>query len=231
MAGIVQGITAWSLSRLQTYEDCPFKAKLSYVDKMPYTRGPAQIRGDEIHKEAEAYLLGKKRKLPLSLRNYEVDFVRCRGAAKDPDAELMVEQQWGLKTDWTETSWFGKDTWGRVISDMVIIHDGHIKIVDHKTGKAYPDKHEEQLRLYGAAALSRYPDLETANGEIWYLDHDQKTIPKLSIEFTRKDVPPIRKDFERRIRPMLNDKKFAPRPGPGCRWCDYSKSKGGPCRY
>jgi len=231
MAGIVRQITQWSLSRLQTYEQCPFKAKCAYIDKIPYVRGPAQIRGDEIHKEAEAFLIGKKRKLPPSLKNYEEDFLRCRAAAKDPEAELFVEQQWGFRVDWSPTTWFGKDVWGRMIADMVIVHGGHVKIEDHKTGKAYPDKHAEQLEINAIVGLHRFPEAQTASGHIWYLDIPKVEQPELTLEFSRSDLPKLEKKYVNRVRPMLADKKFAPRPGWYCKWCDYAKAKGGPCRY
>lgn len=230
MAGIVRQITQWSLSRLQTYEQCPAKAKFSYIDKIPYVRGPAQIRGDEIHKEAQAYLEGKKRTLPLSLRNYEREFIVCRGAGKDPDAELFVEQQWGFLSNWEPTEWFGKQLWGRMIADMVIVHDGHVKVEDHKTGKPY-DTHVEQLEINAIVSLHRFPECKTANGEVWYLDHSQADVPKLTAEFSRADLPKLEKKWENRVKPLLADKKFAPRPGWYCKFCDYAKAKGGPCRF
>jgi hypothetical protein len=230
MAGIVKQITAWSLSRLQTYEQCPAKAKFSYIDKIPYVRGPAQLRGEEIHKEAQAFLEGKLRKLPPSLRNYEEDFVRCRAAGKDPEAQLFVEQQWGFDARWQPTGWFGKDTWGRMIADMVIVHGGHVKVEDHKTGKHY-DNHVEQLEINAVVGLHRFPEAQTASGHIWYLDHPKTVVPELTLEFSRADLPRLEKKYERRVKPMLADKRFAPRPGPQCRWCDYQKAKGGPCRF
>lgn len=230
MAGNAQQITAWSLSRLQTYEECPFKAYCSYILKMPYTKGPAQIRGDAIHKMAEAFLKGEARALKPELKNYEVEFKRCKSAGKDPEAELLVEQQWGLNNQWKPTGWFGSDTWCRVISDMVIVHDGHVKMVDHKTGKPY-EKHVEQLELYAIAAFNRFPEAETANGEIWYLDHKQADVPPLNMEFDRSQLAKLEVRWAKRAKPMLADKKFAPRPGPQCRWCSYKKSDGGPCKY
>jgi len=230
MAGIVKQITQWSLSRLQTYEQCPAKAKFAYIDKIPYVRGPAQIRGDEIHKEAEAFLTGRLRKLPDSLKHYEVEFRRCREANKDPEAQLFVEQQWGFRVDWSPTEWFGKDVWGRMIADMVIVHDGHVKVEDHKTGKHY-DNHDEQLEINAVVALHRFPECETASGHIWYLDHPQSELPELTVEFSRADLPRLERKYERRVKPMLADKRFAPRPGWYCKFCDYSKGKGGPCRF
>ncbi len=230
MAGIAKQITAWSLSRLQTYEECPAKAKFSYIDKIPYVRGPAQIRGEAIHKIAEEFLIGKSRTLKPELKNYEAEFKLCRSAGKDPDAVLEVEQQWGLTANWEPTSWFGKDTWCRVILDMSIYHDTHLKMVDHKTGRSYP-KHHEQMDLYAIAGFHRFPEAESVSGEMWYLDQHQSEVPPLKIEFTRADLPRLEKSWERRAKPLLADKRFAPRPGPACRWCDYQKGKGGPCRY
>ena len=230
MAGVVKQITQWSLSRLQTYEQCPAKAKFAYIDKIPYVRGPAQIRGDEIHKKAEAYLTGRLSKLPSELKNYEVEFKRCRAAGKDPEAQLFVEQQWGFKVDWSPTEWFGKDVWGRMIADMVIVHDGHVKVEDHKTGKHY-DNHNEQLEINAIVSLHRFPECETASGHIWYLDQPQVEVPELTLEFSRADLPKLEKKYERRVKPMLADKRFAPRPGWYCKFCNYSKGKGGPCRF
>lgn len=230
MAGVRQ-ITQWSLSRLQTYEQCPFKAKCAYIDKIPYVRGPAQIRGEEIHKKAQAFLEGKLRSLPKELQFYKDEFKRCRGAGTDPEAQLFVEQQWGFKPDWSPTDWFAKDLWGRMIADMVIVHDGHAKVQDHKTGNQYLDKHIEQLEINCVVALHRFPECETANGEIWYLDHPQSEIPLLSLEYNRSDLKKLQRKWEGRVKPLLADKKFAPRPGWYCKRCDYSKAKGGPCRY
>ncbi len=230
MAGIAPQITAWSLSRLQTYEDCPYKAYCSYILKIPYVRGPAQIRGEAIHKMAEDYLTGKTRTLKAELANYTEEFKRCRGAAKDPDAIMDVEQQWGLDRNWQPTSWFGKDTWCRVVLDLSIYHDTHLKMVDHKTGRAY-DKHPEQMEIYAIAGFNRFPEALTVSGEMWYLDQPQTVVPPLNIEFTRDDLPGLEKKWERRAKPLLSDKRFAPKPGPQCRWCDYQKAKGGPCKY
>lgn len=230
MAGLVKQITSWSYSRLQTYEQCPLKAKFSYIDKIPYERGPAQIRGSEIHKMGEDFVMGKSRSLKPELKNYAEEFKVAKSATKDKEAEVFVEQQWGLRQDWEPTSWFGKDTWCRVIVDLGIYHDGHIKLVDHKTGKPYAN-HKEQLELYAIAGFHKFPDAITANGEMWYLDQPQSEVPRLNVEFDRADLPKLEKHWANRAKPLLADKRFAPRPGGHCRWCDYSKGKGGPCKY
>lgn len=230
MAGIPKQITAWSYSRLQTYEACPYKAKLSYIDKVPTKQGPAMARGSEIHKKAEDFIMGKLPRLPKELVNYKDDFAKAKKAAKDSEVEVFVEQQWGLARDWSETSWFGRDTWGRVVVDYGVHYDDFIRLVDHKTGKQY-ENHREQLEPYAIAGLHRFPNAEAVSAEMWYLDHDQATIPKLEIEFTRSDLPKLEKKWEAKIKPMLADKRFAPRPGSACRFCDFSAAKGGPCRF
>jgi hypothetical protein len=242
MAGIAQQITAWSYSRIQTYEECPAKAKFSYIDKIPYKRGPAQIRGDGIHRLAEAHIMGttpnlepEHKGLPAEfkkgpLKNYKQEFDLARKAAKDPAVEVFVEQQWGLDKDWNPTSWFGKDTFGRVIVDYGVHYDDFVRLVDHKTGKKY-DNHKEQLEPYAIAGFHRFPNAMFIEAEMWYLDHPQTAIPKLTIDFERKDLPKLEKKWSNKIKPLVADKRFPPRPGSACRWCDYAKAKGGPCRF
>ena len=43
----------WSYSRLTTWEQCPLKAKLKYIDGLKEPGSPAMDRGTAIHKDAE----------------------------------------------------------------------------------------------------------------------------------------------------------------------------------
>jgi hypothetical protein len=45
-------------------------------------------------------------------------------------------------------------------------------------------------------------------------------------------VTALKKKWEGRIKALFADDTFAPRPSDfACRFCDYSKEKGGPCEF
>lgn len=229
MPGTPKQFDAWSYSRFSTYDQCPLKAKLAYLDKITEPPNKHMERGSEVHTKAEDFVKEGGR-LPKELFNYREDFKRMRMAVDDPEAEVLVEQQWGFTKDFEPTGWFGKDTWFRAVVDLAVFHDGHLKIVDHKTGRQY-DHHFEQIETYAIAGFMMFPEAETVSGEMWYLDHDQRSTKPLQIEFERKQLPELIKRWKKRVAPMFRDKKFPPRPNDKCRWCFYRKENGGPCKY
>jgi hypothetical protein len=141
----------------------------------------------------------------------------------------MVEQQWGFTKKWEPTSWFGKKTWVRIIADVAVLYDDNTaEVIDFKTGRKY-DTNEEQVELFGAATLKKFSNLEEIQVRLWYLD--QPTDNEVLRTYTAKDGELIRKDWEKKVVPMFNDRRFAPTPNTKCRWCSFAKDKGGPCPY
>lgn len=218
---VIQQIKAWSYSRFKKYEGCPRAAKLVYIDRRKEPEGPALKRGSEIHKMAEDYLTGTLKKLPGELRSFAQEFKALRAVKPE------VEGEWAFTKAWKECGWFGAMVFVRMKVDATDARPGtgRVRIVDFKTGKVRDDK--RQLELYGLGALMRYPWAEEVRAEFWFTDqgimHDAT--------YLRKDLLKIRKKWTDSVRPMLNDKTFAPRPGEACRWCHFKKAKGGPCEY
>ena len=62
---------------------------------------------------------------------------------------------------------------------------------------------------------------------LWYLDAGEER----GRTFMRSEVPGLKKHWEKRSKAMLADTSFKATPGDACRWCAYSKTKGGPCEY
>jgi PD-(D/E)XK nuclease superfamily len=211
---------AWSFSRLHQWEECPLRAKLKLIDKRTEPEGPALARGNAIHKEAEKFASGQVRALPQSLVQMKDEFKELK------KAKPLVEQQWAFTVNWEPTEWFGKDAWLRVICDAVTVSPPNAVVIDHKTGKLR-EGYNDQVELFALAALAKFQDVSTVRTELWYLDHG---VIK-DDEFNRSMEKKLRTKWEKRARPMLADTTFAPRPGFHCRWCHFSKSKGGPCKY
>lgn len=215
-----QQITAWSFSRWQTYQDCPLKAKFKFIDKLPEPGSPAMDRGSAIHKLAEDFTGGKIKALPPELIKFKDEFKQLK------KLKPRAEEQWAFNAGWGATGWFDKDAWLRVKMDAYYLENFKMGLIDHKTGKVKED-HITQLGLYALAGFKKFPEIDTAVASLWYLDHGEM----VSREYAREQMAGLQKEWARMSKPMLNDTKFLPKPGNSCRWCHFSKSKGGKCKY
>lgn len=228
-------ITAWSYSRLTTYQQCPAKLRYSALDRIPIKENDAMRRGQEIHKEAELYITSARQpsKIPESLELFEEEFKAVRKLLKKKGYRIFTEQQWAFTKDWTPCDWFARNCWVRVVVDLGILNenDGVLTIIDHKTGKARDD-HKDQLKIYGTAGFAKFPAIEQVQAGMWYLD--QGFINDDSDEYVQFEVDELDgliKHWNQEVKPLFNDRTFAPRPNNLCSWCDYSAANGGPCKY
>lgn len=225
-------LTAWSYSRLSTYETCAFKAKLKYIDKLPEPPSEALERGSQVHEQLAQYLRGD---LPLD-NPYEPSVIHgwtYFGTLLNQLRSMnpQVEQQWGYNRAWQPTGWFGKDTWFRSVLDVALVYDdATFDVVDHKSGRPYPADTAKQAELYAISMFRRHAELTHGTVRFWYLDFEQKgaeAVYRFSREQAEAAIPAWDKKAER----MLTDEIMAPRPGEHCKWCPFAKSKGGPCKY
>jgi hypothetical protein len=218
-------IIAWSYSRLTAYEECPQKTKFRVIDKLPEpdeSKSPALVNGIAVHTAIEQYLKGESEDVSkFKLLADEFKELRALGT----QAELEVT----FNKDWELTGWFDKDAWLRIKIDGFISKDGVARLMDWKTGKNRGG-YEQQLELYALAAMLIDEQCETATGELFFVDSGEIIATKRGA-YTRADIPELKKIWIKRTLPMLSDTMFAPRPGNHCRWCNFSKAKGGSCRF
>ncbi len=229
-------IEAWSNSRFATYDQCPAKAKYQYIDKLKTETNAAMQRGRDIHTYAEMYVKGKIQAMPNELELFDVEFDQLRKMFKAKTGpSVNPELQWAFKKDWTPCEWFGPTTWCRIMIDCFVHNkkENRATVIDYKTGKIR-DGYDIQLELYAAGAFALFPELEEVKTELWYLDQgeirggDEKTGEGV---FTNEDGDRLIAEWNKRVKPMLNDKAFAPKPNNLCHWCDFSNANGGPCEY
>jgi len=220
----VKKFEAWSYSRLTDYEGCPLKAKLKHLEKIPEPPAPAMARGRAVHEMCEGYVLGKIKKLPEELKNFTTEFIHLKGKKKSVQTELQL----GLNKQWLPCSWFGAETWCRIVVDcMYDADEATVHVIDYKTGKVNPS-HNDQMSLYAIGAFAYSPqNIKRVDTLLWYLDAGEES----SGTFMRNDVSKLQKQWEKRSKKMLIDTSFKPTPGNSCRWCAYSKAKGGPCKF
>jgi hypothetical protein len=240
----IKQITSWSFSRYSDYKQCPLKCKLKHVDRIKEPGSDALNRGAAIHDLAEKYIKGlvKTRVFPVELKLFEALFKMLKAQYKKKINGMVVEDNWAFTKNWTETQWDNwVQCWVRIKLDCAHHQDLETLIItDWKTGKFRVEMNEdyvEQLELYALAALLLHPHIEKVMPRLVYLD--QGTIyPKKpeDVLFTRADITMLKKKWEKRVKAMLSDKIFAPRPNDKCKWCWYGqsgKAKGGPglCKY
>lgn len=217
-----------SFSRLKAYEQCAFKAYHENVLKNRAPQSQYAARGDLIHKQAENFVNGvqtepkKNRVIPPSLANY-ADPLMAAARVSGTRAEM----QFGVTAKWTPTEFFGRDVWGRGKWDLVVLEEDNLRVIDHKTGKVYPET-TDQLRFYAAAAYAYSPKAPKVTAEAWHLDMPAKT-GLHTFELLPTELRAVRRDFEARVKKMASDTKLLPTPNQYCKNCHLSKSKDGPC--
>jgi len=238
-------LTSWSFSRYSSYRQCPLKARLAFIERIKEPPNKAMARGAAIHDLAEGYIKGTVARLPKELGEFGGLFRRLRKQYKKKGHGMVVEDMWAFTKEWDETAWDNWTAcWVRIKLDCAEHEDDKTLIInDWKTGKFRHEMSEdyiEQLELYALAALLLHDHIETVKPRLVYLDQGS-TYPKpgsddeKALTFIRKDIPKLKKLWAKRVRPMLNDRIFAPRPNNRCCWCFYRKANaangGGQCKY
>lgn len=215
---------AWSYSRYSCFKECPARYKYSYIDKLPDIKNKWAQRGIDIHEKAEKFLDGRIKSLPKELEKLGDKFKYLK------KIQAVPEQAWSLTSNWSTTDW--KTAWLRLKIDAHFLatderNRTRVTLIDFKTGQPRP-VYDDQGHLYSTAALSLYPKVDIVSVEFWYTDHGI-ILPKRPMTFASSRASGMRSEWEKRIQPMVAEKKFAPKEGKHCTWCSYSKSKGGPC--
>lgn len=209
---------SWSLSSLGTWEQCPLKYKLKYKDKIPDKPSVAAARGTDNHALIEAYLKGEIELLPSVLSFYQ-QFLS--GLKLYP---IFPEHKIAVNASWQPVNW--SDGWLRCVLDLKLRDGTGAVIYDWKTGKMYDD-HYDQKELYSLAVFSEDPDVQRVRAIHVYLDLNKIT----ERTYERGDIALRRERWQSRVDKMEKDASYIPNPTWKCRYCPYSREKGGPCQF
>lgn len=211
----------WSFSKLDVYRNCPQKFKFQFIDKFPSPSSTAMERGAKMHEEIEHYLNGWAKELGPDTTAWKDAF----DALKLED--FKGEQALGFTKDWDKLpDWFDARTWLRVKMDAYYRKHDEMVVIDFKSGK-YRIPSVDQIELYAIAGLSIFPDVKDVKAEFWFLDAND-VYTKL---YQAADLLKLRKKYETAVAPMYQDEKWEPTPSRECKWCSYSRTKGGKCIY
>lgn len=251
---VVKRPPSWSLSAIGTFEKCQFRAKLRYVDRVPEKRGEAADRGIDFHKDIENFLKGASQSLPSPLDYYQGWFDEVKKYEIYPEYVIKLDENWQP----AEENYWYKGVLDLLVVQRAAEHllrepvregcdnpeaEGRAEevvqkvppakeliIYDWKTGRIYPE-HDDQKSLYSRAAFAKFPSVLSVRAIHVYVDLRQireKT-------FHRDEMHQLRTEWDGRAGKFLQALKdpegMIPNPGFHCRWCPFSATKGGPCRF
>ena len=211
----------WSLSALQSYEGCAYQYKLKYIDKLGGdTRSDAASRGVEIHAEIEAYLRKEVENVPQSAIKHAPLLTELRGRECFPEHKVALSREW-QPVQWDER-WYGG------IFDLKVLgpKESEASVYDWKTGKIY-DSHDDQKSLYTLAIFAEHPAVLWVRAVHVYVDLGKVTAKA----YHRDEMHNLRNQWNSRANKLEVEQEWLPNPSFKCRYCPFSKAKGGPCRF
>lgn len=223
----------WSFSQWESYNQCPQKWHFQSRMKLPrQPPGPAAARGLEMHDTVERYIKGADASVlhPDINRKYIPILDEFRN---HPNGDRHTEKRLGFDSEWYLCSPQLKQAACIAVLDAVRFikphhtTEGVLHIGEWKSGKP-KETHSDQRKLYAMFGMRAWlPDV--VHVTTYYLE-DTAPPARLTVK-SQSGFDKLKALWEDRISTMRRDELCAPRPGLYCRWCDFAKSKGGPCQF
>ncbi|WP_417655123.1 PD-(D/E)XK nuclease family protein [Pseudoalteromonas atlantica] len=216
-------VKAWSFSTLKKFENCQWAVKLGKVDKIPVESGEAAQRGTVIHDGCEAWVRGDVEELPADNRTkfdqFSADFSSLREDYRE--GKITMEENWGIRKDWSPCDWDDDELWGRAKLDVFIReNENSCRIIDYKTGQKFGNemKHADQGLSYALHTMHRFPEIDVFKVEFWYLDDGTKMVRT----FNRRQLGMLLLRYHNRAKKLTTSKDFIPTANAHtCRFCEY----------
>lgn len=221
---------ALSHSRLSTYQQCPRKFKLQFLDKAFPEEGKSihLVRGDNVHKALENYVIKRmsgQAIIDTMLPEVERTIPLIETFFKQYD-HIHPESQVSVNEKFEKVDWFSKDSYFRAIIDFLAIRGKDALAVDWKTGKVrdYDDNGGGQLHLTSTIVLSIMPEVEVVSTAYVFVDHKKTS----KIDVHRSELPKLLDHFHGEYRKVNADTEFKPQTNEFCKWCAATKAQ---CPY
>lgn len=219
-------VAKWSFSTLSEFERCKHYVRMAKVQAVPQEQGAAASRGNEIHDALELWVRDEG-ELPrdprLKLENFKTELAYIKEMFAEGKVEL--EEQWGIRQDWSDCDWDDEELWGRMKLDVFLREDEtSCRIIDYKTGRKYGNemKHKDQGVTYALGAMHKYPELEHFQVEFWYLDEGKKMV----FNFNRAMLNVMLPGYHQRAYLLTTETLFAPMPSAyNCLYCAYGNNR------
>lgn len=208
---------AWSISRLQTFEQCPLKYQhMNILKDVKDEQTEWMTFGTEVHKACELRLSTEK-PLPKKFAHFEPVVGKVAAAG----GKLYTEQQMALDHDMVPCDWFHPHTYVRGIVDVMRIKGDIAWVGDWKTGKMKDD--DDQLKLFALMVFAHHDRVNTVKASYIWLKDMQLT----SSVFTRDETPSLWADLlprAKRIEQAVESDVWQPKTSGLCRFCPVGKA-------
>lgn len=211
----------WGFSKLDVFRACAAKFKYQFIDKLPQGSSPAMARGQKMHENIEMYLNGWSADLIPEVVDWKPQFDALKLKDFKGEQAIGIDKGWGLLPDW-----FNKETWLRIKMDAYFIENDEMTVIDFKSGQ-FRIPSQDQIELYAVAGISIQPAVKKVNAQFWFLDSGDVH----TVTYTSEELLALRKKYETESAPLYAERAWMPQPSRECRWCPYSKTKGGRCQY
>jgi len=234
----------YSVSKLETYQQCPYAFYLLYIKKIQAPDTPSKRVGKAFHEIAKNYLLylqqadlssDKERawkiakELTVHLSDEERDdlfqiltkWLDRVEFDEEMRTTAMIEEKIAIDKDFQPVDWLAPNVWFRWVMDRFYIRQGSLAIIDDwKIDRALPaqSKIEKSLQMRGYAWLMAmiYPDLEQFVIRLHYVRHSKM----IEAVLNRGQALDGRDLIMGVITKIEQDTQFEPRVSDRCHWCD-----------
>jgi len=214
-------LAPWGWSKLDEWRKCKKQFAFHYIDKLPQPGNDAMKRGSDMHETIEAYLRGWISELPAHIYDWKdrLDELRTKN--------FTSEQAIGLDKNWLPLpDWFNKATWLRAKMDAKVLEGEQLTVIAFKSGK-YREPSEDQVELYAIVGHALHPEIKSVLAQFWFIDQDEM-YERL---YQAAELLELRKKYEKEAQRIYDTEVWSESPSRECRWCTYSKSKAGPCKF
>jgi len=179
------------------------------------------LRGDAIHKMAEAYVKGAIKSVPEDLKLFEYEFKGLKAATP------VAEEYWNFDLDFKPA----KEYQGQFVSksDAVVPpRNAPVLYIDYKTGKIWPEW-TQQAELGAITSKIKFPRSDGAEVEFWYIDSGDT----MKLSFTDSELKILTRHWIGEGKRLMSERKFLPTPSiNSCKWCSHRSSQpGGTCKH
>ena len=204
---------SWSYSALKNFETCPRRYYNYNVAKdVKEPMSDALVQGNALHAAFEARV-AKGTPLPLGMGMHEGLLAKLAAAQGD----VYTERKLGLASDFSPTTFFGKNVWFRTVLDYTNVLNDRATVIDYKTGRPADDM--TQLQLAAVTMFAHAAKVNKVNVALAFVAHDQ--IERAT--FTRQDTTEIWGEILPRVSRLVEARQtqnYPPKPGGLCRkWC------------
>lgn len=222
-------MTPLSWSRISVYRQCPKQYQAKFLTKTypDDSNNPAFVKGSEIHKQLELYIIRKKEgsgepALCKEAQNVK-PIIDHFFTYVEPD-NIFAERQIAVNQDWQQVDWFGANIKYRCIIDMLVVLANKLVVLDFKSGKVRDyDDPLGQLHLTATILFELFPDIDEIECAYLFVEHKQ-TIKET---FTRAQHNATKAKFSVEYLEINADTEYLPVKNKYCYFCGIKQG----CQY